>query len=126
MTRSKRIHHSPHRPRARGRRDRDAGDRAGPAAGRQRERFPRDPPAVGSGRGLRGRGVLAADGPTVVGAEDLAFSRRPAGNPAGVSADGGNGYDAGVGTLGGLVLILAAAGTAVAVHHSRKAKLSPA
>ena len=67
-----------------------------------------------------------AESPTVVGAEDLAFSRQPAGNPAVVSADGGNGYDAGVGTLGGLVLILAAAGTAVAVHHSRKAKLSPA
>jgi hypothetical protein len=62
----------------------------------------------------------------VVGSEDLAFSRQTAGNPTVVAADGGNGYDAGTGSLAGLVLILAAAGAAVAVHHSRKAKLSPA
>jgi hypothetical protein len=61
----------------------------------------------------------------VVGSEDLAFSRQPAGSPTVVTA-GGNGYDAGVGTVGGLVLILAAGGAAVAVHHSKKAKLSPA
>ncbi len=62
----------------------------------------------------------------VVGAEDLAFSRQPASSPTVASANSGNGYDAGTGTIGGLVLILAATGAAVAVHHSRKAKLSPA
>jgi hypothetical protein len=61
----------------------------------------------------------------VVGSEDLAFSRQTAGSPTAVSAHRGDSYDAGVGTLGGLVLILAAAATAVGVHHSRKAKLSP-
>jgi hypothetical protein len=59
------------------------------------------------------------------GSEDVAFSRQQAGNPA-LVADSGNGYDAGTGTLGGLALILMAAGAAAAVHHSRKAKLSPA
>jgi hypothetical protein len=59
------------------------------------------------------------------GSEDVAFSRHQAGNPA-VVADSNAGYDAGTGTLGGLVLILMAAGVATAVHHSRKAKLSPA
>jgi hypothetical protein len=63
---------------------------------------------------------------TVVGAEDLAFSRSSENTATVVTADGNSGYDAGVGSVGGLVLILAAAGTAVVVHHSRKAKLSPA
>lgn len=62
----------------------------------------------------------------VVGSEDLAFTRQPASSPTVITADSGNGYDAGTGTVGGLVLILVAAGAAVAVHHSRKAKLSPA
>jgi hypothetical protein len=62
----------------------------------------------------------------VVGSEDLAFSRQTAGSPSVVTADSGNGYDAGTGTIAGLVLILAAAGAAVAVHHGRKTKLSPA
>ena len=61
----------------------------------------------------------------VNGSEDVAFSRHQAGDPA-VATDSGKGYDAGTGTLGGLVLILMAAGAAVAVHHTRKAKLSPA
>jgi hypothetical protein len=60
------------------------------------------------------------------GSEDVAFSRQQAGDPTVVKAESGSGYDAGTGTIGGLVLILAAAGAAVAVHHSRKAKLSPA
>ena len=63
---------------------------------------------------------------TVVGAEDLAFSWRSESTPTTVTADSNDGYDAGVGSVGGLVLILAAAGAAVAVRHSRKAKLSPA
>ena len=69
--------------------------------------------------------AVPVDSSTVVGAEDLAFSRHSS-TPTVVTADGNSGYDAGVGTVGGLVLILAAAGAAVAVHHSRKAKLSPA
>ena len=61
----------------------------------------------------------------VIGSEDLAFTRQAAGNPASVTADG-NGYDTGTGTVAGLVLILGAAGAAIAVQHSRRAKLSPA
>lgn len=61
----------------------------------------------------------------VIGSEDLAFTRQGEGSPASVTADG-NGYDTGTGTVAGLVLILGAAVAAVAVHHSRKAKLSPA
>lgn len=60
-----------------------------------------------------------------VGSEDVAFSRQPASSPT-VVTSASEGYDAGTGTVGGLVLILAAAGAAVAVHHTRKAKLSPA
>jgi len=63
---------------------------------------------------------------SLVGAEDLAFSRQPQSTPALATADSNDGYDAGVGSIGGLILILAAAGAAVAVRHSRKAKLSPA
>ena len=54
------------------------------------------------------------------------YSRRSESTPTTVTADSNDGYDAGVGSVGGLVLILAAAGAAVAVRHSRKAKLSPA
>jgi hypothetical protein len=61
----------------------------------------------------------------VVGSEDLAFTRQTASSAASVTADG-NGYDTGTGTVAGLVLILGAVGAAVAVHHTRKAKLSPA
>ena len=76
---------------------------------------------------LRGSDVRALHDQSVSfsGSEDVAFSRQSAGNPS-VSAERGRGYDPGTGTVGGLVLILAAAGAAVAVHHSRKAKLSPA
>jgi hypothetical protein len=63
----------------------------------------------------------------LTGSEDVAFSRQPAGRQtAAVGAHEDKGYEAGVGSLAGLVLILAAAGAAVAVHHGRKAKLSPA
>jgi hypothetical protein len=64
-------------------------------------------------------------GPVVAGPDDRAFSRQSS-SPASVSADDNNGLDYGTGSLGGLVLILAAAGSAVVVHRSRKAKLSPA
>ena len=63
---------------------------------------------------------------TVVGAEDLAFSRHAKTTSTVARADGNSGYTAGLGSVSALVLILAAAGAAVAVHHGRKAKLSPA
>lgn len=69
--------------------------------------------------------VAKASASSLVGSEDVAFSRSPAESPA-VSADESNGYNAGVGSLGALVLILAAAGAAVAVHHSKRAKLTTA
>ena len=61
-------------------------------------------------------------------AEELAFTRHPAKpKPATVNrSKEAKGYEAGVGSLVGLVLILAATGGAVAVHHGRKTKLSPA
>jgi hypothetical protein len=62
----------------------------------------------------------------VGGAEDNAFSRQAPGGATTVKAERGDGYDASVGSLGGLILILMAAGIAVAVHQSRKAKVSPA
>ena len=59
-------------------------------------------------------------------AEELAFTREPAKpKPAAVMKEA-KGYEAGVGSLVGLVLILAATGAAVALHHGRKTKLSPA
>ena len=61
----------------------------------------------------------------LVGSEDVAFSRQPASSPTVVTA-GGDGYDAGTGSIGGLVLILTAGGAALVVHHSRKTRLSPA
>jgi hypothetical protein len=63
----------------------------------------------------------------VRGAEDLAFSRRPVQQQPAPEpkADEAGGYEAGVGSLVGLVLILAASGTAVVVQR-RKARLSPA
>ena len=60
----------------------------------------------------------------VVGAEDLAFTRHQTPAPRTVVADTNDGYDVGIGSIAGLALILAAAGTAVAVHQSRKTKLS--
>jgi hypothetical protein len=62
----------------------------------------------------------------VRGAEDSAFSRRRAQQPPAAAKHEAAGYEAGVGSLVGLVLILAASGTAVVIHHTRKARLSPA
>ena len=61
---------------------------------------------------------------TPVGSEDLAFSRSNAATPT--VERGGDGYDAGLGSLWGLVLILTAAGAAVAVHQTRKGTLTAA
>jgi len=61
---------------------------------------------------------------SVVGAEDLAFTRHETPGASAVVAERNDGYDAGTGSVAGLVLILAAAGTAVAVHHGRKTKLT--
>ena len=65
-----------------------------------------------------------ADASAVVGAEDLAFSRRPASTAAATTADNEDRYNVGIGSLAGLALMLAAAGVAIVVHHSRKARLS--
>ena len=62
----------------------------------------------------------------VVGAEDLAFTRHQMSQPSALVAEGNDGYDAGTGSVAGLVLILGAAGAAVAVHHGRRTKVSPA
>lgn len=62
----------------------------------------------------------------ISGSEDAAFSRQPEARPSAARSPEHKGYEAGVASLAGLVLILAAAATAVAVHHGRKAKLSPA
>ena len=61
----------------------------------------------------------------VVGAEDLAFTRHQTSTPAPV-ADTNDGWDIGTGSVAGLVLIVAAAGAAVAVRQGRKTRLSPA
>ena len=70
--------------------------------------------------------ALPRDASAVVGAEDLAFSRRPASTAAATTADNKDRYNVGIGSLAGLALMLAAAGAAIAVHHSRKARLLPA
>jgi hypothetical protein len=76
------------------------------------------------GTDLRVIHTQAVAGPAVVGAEDLAFARRSAAAPA--VQEGNDGYEVGTGSVAGLVLILAGAGAALAVRHSRKANLSPA
>jgi len=63
--------------------------------------------------------------PVAVSPDDRAFSRRSS-SPTVPVADEGGGVDVGTGSLGGLVLILAAGGAALAIHQSKKAKLSPA
>ena len=70
--------------------------------------------------------ALPRDLSAVVGSEDLAFSRRPASTAAAATADSKDRYNAGTGSVAGLVLMLAAAGAAIAVHHNRKTRLSPA
>jgi hypothetical protein len=79
-----------------------------------------------SGSDLRGiqQVMVPPVASVVMGPDDRAFSRQSS-NTAALTADD-SGLDYGTGSLGGLVLILAAAGSAVVVHHSRKAKLSPA
>jgi hypothetical protein len=62
----------------------------------------------------------------VIGAEDLAFTRHQTPAPSAVVAESNDGWDIGTGSVAGLVLILAAAGTAVAVRQGRKTNLSPA
>jgi hypothetical protein len=59
-------------------------------------------------------------------AEELAFTRHPAKPATANHSKEDKSFEAGVGSLVGLVLILAAAGAAVAVHHGKKTKLSPA
>jgi hypothetical protein len=59
-----------------------------------------------------------------VRSEDLALSRSDAATPP--VEHGRDGYDAGLGSLWGLVLILTATGAAVAVHHTRKGTLTAA
>jgi hypothetical protein len=69
--------------------------------------------------------ALPRDISAVVGAEDLAFSRRPASTAAATTTNKDR-YNAGTGSVAGLALMLAAAGAAIFVHYSRKARLSPA
>jgi hypothetical protein len=73
--------------------------------------------------GIDARTIHALSQP-IRGAEDLAFSRRPVQQQPKTDAGQAGGYEAGVGSLVGLVLILAASGTAVVLHHHRR--LSPA
>ena len=72
-----------------------------------------------------GVGVTEKSLGLTVGPDDRSFSRQSSGQPVVATSDG-SGFDYGTGSLGGLVLILAAAGSALVVHHSRKGKLSPA
>ena len=69
--------------------------------------------------------ALPRDASAVVGAEDLAFSRRPTSTAAATTADSKDRFDAGIGSVAGLALMLAAAGAAIVVHHSRKAGCRP-
>jgi hypothetical protein len=73
-----------------------------------------------------GVGVSAKDIGLPIGADDRSFSRQSP-TPTVLTADRGDGYDFGSGnTIGGLVLILGAAGAALAIRHNRKTRLSPA
>jgi len=76
--------------------------------------------ALGHGVGVteKSLGLIASP-------DDRSFSRQSSSQPVVATSDG-SGLDYGTGSLGGLLLILAAAGSALAVHHSRKGKLSPA
>jgi len=73
-----------------------------------------------------GVGVSPSDFGQPLGVDDRAFSRQTEAQPVTATATGGDGYDVGSNTVGGLVLILAAGGAALAIRHNRKAKLSPA
>jgi hypothetical protein len=73
-----------------------------------------------------GVGVSASDFGQALGPDDRSFSRQSE-SPAVASAHGGSSTDlANTNTVGGLILILAALGTALAIRHNRRAKLSPA
>jgi hypothetical protein len=75
-----------------------------------------------------GVGVSAGDFDQALGPDDRSFSRQSE-TPTVASAHGGSSSTtdlSNTNTVGGLLLILAALGTAVAIRHNRKAKLSPA
>jgi hypothetical protein len=74
-----------------------------------------------------GVGVSAGDLGQTLGPDDRSFSRQSESPTTVPSAHGGSSTDLGTtNTVGGLVLILAALGTALMIRHNRKAKLSPA
>jgi hypothetical protein len=73
-------------------------------------------------------GVSASDLGQALGPDDRSFSRQSE-TPTVASAHGGSSSTidlSNTNTVGGLLLILAALGTAVVIRHNRKAKLSPA
>jgi hypothetical protein len=73
-----------------------------------------------------GVGVSTSDFGQALGPDDRSYSRQTE-SPTVPSAHGGSSTDLGkTNTVGGLVLILAAVGTAFAIRQNRKAKLSPA
>ena len=72
-----------------------------------------------------GVGVSPSDFGQPLGVDDRALSRATQTETV-TASGGGDGYDVGSNTVGGLVLILAAGGAALAIRHNRKAKLSPA
>ena len=72
-----------------------------------------------------GVGVSPSDFGQPLGVDDRAVSRATEVQPV-TASGGGDGYDVGSNTVGGLVLILAAGGAALVIRHTRKAKLSPA
>jgi hypothetical protein len=74
-----------------------------------------------------GVGVSASDLGQALGPDDRSFSRQSE-SPTVASAHGGSSSTdlSNTNTVGGLVLILAALGTAFMIRHNRKAKLSPA
>ena len=74
-----------------------------------------------------GVGFSAADLGVSRTSDDRPFSKATSVGAPSVSAAGdGSGIDVGTGTVSGIILLLAAAGAGLVVHHSRKAKLSPA
>ena len=97
--------------------------------------FSRQQPAVAVSRAgteipylSHGVGVSASDLGQALGPDDRSFSRQSE-TPTVASAHGGSSSTidlSNTNTVGGLLLILAALGTAVAIRHNRKAKLSPA
>jgi hypothetical protein len=95
--------------------------------------FSRQQSAVAVGRAgmeipylSHGVGVSTSDFGQALGPDDRSYSRQTE-SPTVPSAHGGSSTDLGkTNTVGGLVLILAAVGTAFAIRQNRKAKLSPA